>query len=104
MRVTYASAARRDLDAIIDYISLEDRAAAERVFYAISDSVSRLGDYPNIGHVGRVPDTRELSVTGLPYIVVYEVSAEAVTVLAVFHGARDLARAMAERSKGMPDT
>ncbi|MDG5749160.1 type II toxin-antitoxin system RelE/ParE family toxin [Qipengyuania sp. XHP0207] len=104
MRVTYASAARRDLDAIIDYISLEDRAAAERVFYAISDSVSRLGDYPNMGHVGRVPDTRELSVTGLPYIVVYEVSAEAVTVLAVFHGARDLARAMAERSKGMPDT
>lgn len=104
MRVTYASAARRDLDAIVDYISLEDRAAAERVFYAISDSVSRLGDYPNMGHVGRVPDTRELSVTGLPYIVVYEVSAEAVTVLAVFHGARDLARAMAERSKGMPDT
>ena len=104
MRVTYASAARRDLDAIIDYISLEDRAAAERVFYAISDSVDRLGDYPNIGHVGRVPDTRELSVTGLPYIVVYEVSAETVTVLAVFHGARDLARAMAERSKGMPDT
>jgi toxin ParE1/3/4 len=104
MRVTYASAARRDLDAIIDYISLEDRAAAERVFYAISDSVSRLGDYPNMGHVGRVPNTRELSVTGLPYIVVYEVSAEAVTVLAVFHGARDLARAMAERSKGMPDT
>ena len=91
MLVTYASAARRDLNAIIDYISLEDRAAAERVFYAISDSVSRLGDYPNMGHVGRVPDTRELSVTGLPYIVVYEVSA-------------DLARAMAERSKGLPDT
>ena len=104
MLVTYASAARRDLNAIIDYISLEDRAAAERGFYAISDSVSRLGDYPNMGHVGRVPDTRELSVTGLPYIVVYEVSAEAVTVLAVFHGARDLARAMAERSKGLPDT
>ena len=104
MLVTYASAARRDLNAIIDYISLEDRAAAERVFYAISDSVSRLGDYPNMGHVGRVPDTRELSVTGLPYIVVYEVSAEAVTVLAVFHGARDLARAMAERSKWLPDT
>ncbi|MEZ5689774.1 MAG: type II toxin-antitoxin system RelE/ParE family toxin [Caenibius sp.] len=104
MRVTYSSAARRDLDAIIDYISLEDRAAAERVLYAISDSVSRLGDYPNMGHVGRVPDTRELSVTGLPYIVVYEVSAEVVTVLAVFHGARDLARAMTERTKGMPDT
>ena len=104
MRVTYASAARRDLDAIIDYISLEDRAAAERVFYAISDSVDRLGDYPAMGHVGRVPDTRELSVPGLPYIVVYEVSAEAVTVLAVFHGARDLARAMADRTKGMPDT
>ncbi|MEJ2037169.1 MAG: type II toxin-antitoxin system RelE/ParE family toxin [Maritimibacter sp.] len=104
MRVTYSSAARRDLDAIINYISLEDRAAAERVFYAISDSVSRLGDYPNMGHVGRVPDTRELSVTGLPYIVVYEVSAEAVTVLAVFNGARDLARAMAERSNGTPDT
>lgn len=33
----------------------------------------------------------------LPYLIVYEVGADVVTVLAVFHTARDLARALAER-------
>jgi toxin ParE1/3/4 len=55
-----------------------------------------------MGHVGRFSDTRELTVTGLPYVIVYQVAGDTVTVLAVFHGARDLARALAERRKELP--
>lgn len=40
---------------------------------------------------------RELSLSALPYIIAYEADANTVTILAVFHTSRDLARALAER-------
>lgn len=97
MRLVFAEPAARDLNDIIDYVAFDDPRAAEKVYRAIIAAAMRLGDFPNIGHAGRVPGTRELSVTSLPYIIVYDVGGEVVTVLAVFHAARDLARAMEER-------
>ena len=97
MRVLFAEPAERDLDEIIDFIALDDPRAAEKVYHTIVATTARLGDFPNIGHAGRLPDTRELSVTSLPYVVVYEVADEAITVLAIFHTARDLARAIEAR-------
>lgn len=97
MHLTFARAARRDLESIIDYIALDNPAAAETVFRAIMATAERLIHFPNLGHPGRMPDTRELTIPGLPYLIVYRVARETVTVLAVFHGARDLARAIAER-------
>jgi plasmid stabilization system protein ParE len=43
---------------------------------------------PYIGRSGRIDGTRELVVSGTPYVVAYTVSGEKVTVLAVLHGAR----------------
>ena len=57
----------------------------------------KLPDFPALGRPGRHPETRELSVPNLPYLIVYEVSANAVTILAVFHTSRDLAQALRER-------
>ena len=99
MRLVFAEPAARDLDDILDYIALDDPRAAEKVYRAIVAAAGRLSDYPNIGHAGRLPDTRELSVTSLPYIIVYEVGRDAVTILAVFDAARDLVRAIDERRR-----
>ena len=60
----FARAARRDLDAIVDYIALDNPAAAEKTFRAIVAAVGRLIDFPDMGHAGRLPDTRELNVRG----------------------------------------
>lgn len=99
MQVAFTAAARRDLDAIIDYIALDNPAAAKKVFRAIVATTRRLADFPEMGHPGRLPDTREIAVVGLPYLIVYHVAKNAVTVIAVFHGARDLVQALAERRK-----
>lgn len=99
MRVAFTAAARRDLNAIIDYIALDNPAAAKKVFRAIAAVTRQLADFPKMGHTGRLPNTREIAVAGLPYIIVYHVANDAVTVIAVFHGARDLVQALAERSK-----
>jgi len=46
-----------------------------------------LAEHPGLGRPGRVEDTRELVVTGLPYVVPNVHERDAVTVLRVLHGA-----------------
>lgn len=101
MQVAFAAAAKRDLKAIINYIAQDNPVAAAKVSDAISAVAARLADFPEMGHAGRLPDTRELAVAGLPYLLVYHVARDVVTIIAVFHGARDLASALAERRKTM---
>ena len=100
-RLVFAEPAERDLGDIIGFIALDSLAAAERVYRAIVAAAERLTDFPHMGRPGRLPDTRELPVSGLPYLIVYEVGADVVTVLAVFHTSRDLARALGERGLGL---
>jgi toxin ParE1/3/4 len=46
-----------------------------------------LAEHPGMGRPGRVEDTRELVVTGLPYVVPYIHERDTVTILRVLHGA-----------------
>jgi toxin ParE1/3/4 len=101
MRLVFADPAERDLDSIIDYIALDNPSAAEKVYRAIVAAAEGLINFPEMGRSGRLPGTREFSLSSLPYLIVYEVGADVVTILAVFHGARDLARALVERKSGL---
>lgn len=98
--MVFAEPAARDLEEIVDYVALDSLSAAEAVFRAIVAATEQLVDFPRIGHPGRLPATRELSVVSLPYVIVYEADVDAVTILAFFHSARDLARALRERRGG----
>ena len=42
---------------------------------------------PQIGRIGRIPDTRELIVAHTPFVVPYRVRGDEVRILAVFDGA-----------------
>jgi plasmid stabilization system protein ParE len=44
--------------------------------------------HPASGRPGRLRGTRELVVTGTPYIAAYRVVDDMVTILRVLHGAR----------------
>lgn len=85
--VVWTRRARRNLDDIGDYIAQDEPAAAERIVRHIVERASGLAIYPLIGRVGRVEGTRELVITGTPYIVIYRVK-ERVEILRVRHGAR----------------
>ena len=98
-RLVFAEPAARDLEGIIDYIALDNATAAEGVYRRIVETADRLRHFPELGRSGRLPATRELSVSALPYLIVYEADPETVTILAVFHTSRDLARALAEREQ-----
>lgn len=96
-KLVIAEPAARDLEGIVDYIALDNPSAAEGVYRGIVAAAQKLPQFPALGRPGRHPETRELSIPNLPYLIVYEVSVEMVTILAVFHTARDLSQALRER-------
>ena len=90
MRVIIREAAYDDLDRIHAWIARDRPRSADSVIERILESVGQLGRFPYMGHVGRAPGTYEWVVTGLPYIVVYEVDSDhsELKIAAVFHAAQ----------------
>jgi toxin ParE1/3/4 len=88
MPIQWTQRARRQLLAIIDSALEESPSAAERVYDAITHSVSQLVTFPEMGRRGRVPGTRELVISSQPYIVAYRVREQTIDILAVLHGAQ----------------
>jgi toxin ParE1/3/4 len=86
-RIEWRSAARRDLLAIIDFISDDKPIAAQRIKDEIEAKVSRLTEHPKLYRVGRVPGTREMVVRP-SYVVVYTENVEVIAILRVLHGAQ----------------
>jgi len=88
VRVKWLRTALANLDAEAEYIASDSPAAAARLVRRINNSVAQLKQYPAMGRPGRVSGTRELVLSGTPYIVPYRIRAGAVEILRVFHAAR----------------
>jgi len=88
MEIVWREVALDSLQRIRAYIARDNPGAAERVRERILSAVRNLADMPNMGRPGRVEDTRELVVSGTPYIVAYTVLADQVVIIAVQHSAQ----------------
>ena len=88
MQVRWLKRALKNLDEEAQYIARDDPEAAAQIVERIATSVDRLATHPASGRPGRVAGTRELVVSGTPYLVPYRVRGETVEILRVFHGAR----------------
>lgn len=74
--------------AIFDFIEDQNPAAAIRIDERIEANVKQLLSFPESGRHGRVTGTRELVITGTPYIAAYAVYPDRIRVLRVLHGAQ----------------
>lgn len=88
MKVRYTRPALRDLDQVRAYIALDNPLASRAIGARIGEAIASLSDFPERGRPGRVAGTRELVVTGTPYVVPYRIKSDEVTILAIMHGAR----------------
>lgn len=88
MIVHWLDEAFADLDQIFTYILERNPEAVLTVYEAIRHQVGMLADHPQLGRTGRVRGTRELVITGLPYIVAYYLKGQDVRILAVLHTSR----------------
>jgi plasmid stabilization system protein ParE len=88
MKVIWSAASVRHLEELLEYIQPESAAGAVTIRRRILDTVWRLGQMPYSGRVGRVEGTREAVVPRSAYIVVYQVSTQAVEIVGIWHAAR----------------
>ncbi|MGB8915442.1 MAG: type II toxin-antitoxin system RelE/ParE family toxin [Candidatus Sulfotelmatobacter sp.] len=88
MRVRWLARALANLNAEAEYIARDKPQAAARMVQTIQESVDLLQRHPALGRPGRVTGTRELVVSGTPYIVPYRIRDNEIQLLRVFHGAR----------------
>jgi plasmid stabilization system protein ParE len=85
MRIVITAQAEADLDGHFAYILERNPEAAIRVYDAIIGQIMGLSDFPSRARPGRVPGTRELVITGYPYIVVFEIASDEIVILHVNH-------------------
>ncbi|CAO3442319.1 type II toxin-antitoxin system RelE/ParE family toxin [Azospirillum largimobile] len=86
-------AARRDLLSAIRWISQDNPGAARALRDTIARTAQRIGTHPQVG-VPRpdlaAPPYRFVSLTGFPYIVVYNAERHPPLIVRILHCARDL--------------
>lgn len=87
-KIRWLRTALKNLDDEAVYIAQDNPQAAVALVKHVIDMVDALAQHPAIGRPGRVQGTRELIITGTPYLIPYRVRGKAVEVLRVFHGSR----------------
>ena len=92
MQLKWTDLAGNDLEKIEAHIAQESSfTIAVDVVMKIIDRVCLvLSDHPRAGRQGRVKNTRELVIDGIPYIVIYRenISTNSLEVLRILHEAQ----------------
>jgi toxin ParE1/3/4 len=88
MPIRWLKDAILDLIELRQYVAQDNPHAAQDIARRIIMSIELLRDNPSMGRIGRVEGTRELVISGLPYIIPYRIKNKVVEILRVLHGAR----------------
>jgi toxin ParE1/3/4 len=86
--VRWTRSAAGHLRSAFEYLDAENPRAAIGSVERILAAVERLARFPQMGRAGRVPGTRELVLTGTPFLVAYRQKGRQIEVLALLHGTR----------------
>ncbi len=88
MKIVWSPEAADDLEQIFDFIAEENPRHAVATYDRLMAQIERLAEQPHIGRPGRVAGTRELVVTGTPYIIPYRVFKAYLQIIRIYHAAR----------------
>lgn len=88
MKLVWTRRSLRELDEIFAYVARDSRSAAAALVELIEARAAALAHHPDIGHPGREYGTRELVLSGTPYILPYRVRDGRIEILPVFHSSR----------------
>jgi plasmid stabilization system protein ParE len=83
--------ARRDLEIIADFVSLDSPTRAEQIVEDLISAMKSLAVFPRRGGIARESPVDGLQIRVLnhgPYRILYHIEALTVTVVRVRHGAR----------------
>ena len=87
-KVKWLKTALKNLECEAEYLAEANPGAAAALVEKVHEAVSALEQYPAMGRPGRVPETRELVISGTPYVAPYRAKGKRIEILRVFHAAR----------------
>jgi addiction module RelE/StbE family toxin len=88
VKIKWTPIAASDLKSTYEYISKDSVQNANKLVDRILSGIEMLETYPRLGREGRIEGTRELAISGTPFLVFYRVRRNQVEVLGVLHAAR----------------
>ena len=88
MIIRWSGPALDDLESIRAYLGERNPRVAKKVIGRVFDAIEALETTPWIGRPGRRPDSRELVLVDVPYLVAYRVRPGVIEVLRVLHTSR----------------
>jgi toxin ParE1/3/4 len=88
VEIVWSPLARARLQEIHAYIALDKPEAAAHLATRIVAVVEALRSHPYLGRSGAEPELRELIIGGTPYIVIYRVHANRITINTIWHAAQ----------------
>jgi toxin ParE1/3/4 len=90
MRIEWSDSAYDDLTEILNYFKgIDNEDLGHEIVNELFISTDPLTDFPLLGRIGRIADTRELVNQLFPYITIYRVvSEDTIRILGVIHTSR----------------
>lgn len=88
-RVVFLRSALRDLDVIAEFSRKQwGETRSHKTLALIKDATYVLGEHPKLGTPSRVTGVYQRPVPRVPFIILYQVSAGAITIVAIVHTSR----------------
>jgi addiction module RelE/StbE family toxin len=88
MKLRWTEEAAADLEHITDYLFQNAPERAAELVRGIYNAPAALLTFPLRGRAGKKEGTRDLVLSSLPYIVVYQVTGEVIHIVRILHGAQ----------------
>ena len=88
VEIVWSALARIRLRELRAYVARDKPEAAERLATRIVAMVEALRNHPRLGRVGAEPGIRELVIGSTPYIVLYRVRDQRITISTIWHAAQ----------------
>jgi len=88
MELRWTQEAAADLEHITDYLFQNAPERAAELVRGIYNAPAALLTFPYRGRAGKKEGTRELVLSSLPYVVVYQITGEVIHIVRILHGAQ----------------
>ena len=88
VEIVWSTLARTRLREVRAYVARDKPEAAERLATRIVAMVEALRNHPRLGRVGAEPGIRELVIGSTPYIVLYRLQDQRITISTIWHAAQ----------------
>ena len=88
MRVNWTKSAINDLEIEANYLSKISPSIEDSFLKHVESSIDLIKEYPELGRIGRVNQTRELILKKFQYILVYLVESSYIDIIRLLHTSR----------------